>query len=544
MPSRPVRNDTAPFLPARNVFFSCSRLASLARSESDGGRTTCPTLPQKRTRYRMAFADRADRVRRGAAPQRQCWDGPRPMTAVARGMRPPAVSRTSRPCMVAAGSPRSGETTIFARGADGAIWSADRGCRRARGIGWAAIPGNGLTSAPSRRATRARGSGVYARGADGSLMETGSNIDHGRSAGHLGQELLPGVVAPWKSIGGRLDRAPNAACVGLRSRTVVVRGADGIIWQRTFDDWPNGWDAWAPLGGSRTRRPCGLDQCTGVPLPAQRRGLRRPGLADLHDLPERSRTANQSVVDSPAASAESPMGAGVSYFAWDPGRASRTVGTWPRGLSAQARLGGRAPGSAAELASTASQLPILPSSPASDRAAGLSRQGRTTPSGTPSRTSARAARRAGHRSGATSSASGRPTVRHHFKTDAQFRRGSRGCAGPGGPDPSHRRAQCLLGWTTVSIWEVWSLFAFLSSRFSLIDFPAAFFVIDCSRGLVTHGRTPSSGARTTPWAGRYARPGRWAGPEWAVADGTRLPGPRGDSMCAGPPAKGQAACST
>ena len=36
-----------------------------------------------------------------------------------------------------------------------------------------------------------------------------------------------------------------------------------------------------------------------------------------------------------------------------------------------------------------------------------------------------------------------------------------------------------MAWTTVSICEVESFFAFLSSRFSLIDLPVAFLVIDC-----------------------------------------------------------------
>ena len=117
--------------------------------------------------------------------------------------------------------------------------------------------------------------------------------------------------------------------------------------------------------------------------------------------------------------------------------------------------------------------------------------------------------------------------------DAVARRlGADRCCGTGGcrnRAPGGR--QCRLAWTTVSICEVWSFFAFLSSRFSLIDLPAGFLLVDlfgdlspmvCSlignpdgsvRGTLRARVDPSSAAR-------------------------------GGTMCARPSAKGSAACST
>ena len=166
------------------------------------------------------------------------------------------------PVQVAAGVALTGQTTVFARGADGAIWyrTEDSG-----GVwnGWAAIPGTGMTSGPSV-VHSSQGFYVYARGADGSLMETMSDLDSDGRPTTWVTAFYPTSSIPWNSIGGRLTSAPNAASSSTVSRTVVVRGADGNTWQRTYDGWLNQWDAWAPLGGTSYSAPVPVDQNTGV----------------------------------------------------------------------------------------------------------------------------------------------------------------------------------------------------------------------------------------------------------------------------------------
>lgn len=166
------------------------------------------------------------------------------------------------PVQVAAGVAISGQTTVFARGADGAIWYRTE-VAAGTWNGWAAIPGTGMTSGPSV-VHSSQGFYVYARGADGSLMETMSNLDNDGRPTTWVTSSYPTSSIPWNSIGGRLTSAPNAASSSLVSRTVVVRGADGNTWQRTYDGWLNGWDAWAPLGGTSYSAPVPVDQYTGV----------------------------------------------------------------------------------------------------------------------------------------------------------------------------------------------------------------------------------------------------------------------------------------
>jgi hypothetical protein len=149
------------------------------------------------------------------------------------------------PVQVAAVTTTTGETTIFARGSDGAIWHrAEVG-----GIwsGWDAVPGKGMTSAPAV-VLSGQGFLLYARGADGSLMETGANFGPDGRPASWDKSFDPASTAPWKSIGGRLTSAPGVSQTGY-SRTVVARGADGMTWQRTYDQFTNSWDAWVPLGG-------------------------------------------------------------------------------------------------------------------------------------------------------------------------------------------------------------------------------------------------------------------------------------------------------
>ena len=95
-------------------------------------------------------------------------------------------------------------------------------------------------------------------------METMSDIDSDGRPTTWVTAFYPTSSIPWNSIGGRLTSAPNAASSSTVSRTVVVRGADGNTWQRTYDGWLNQWDAWAPLGGTSYSAPVPVDQNTGV----------------------------------------------------------------------------------------------------------------------------------------------------------------------------------------------------------------------------------------------------------------------------------------
>ena len=83
------------------------------------------------------------------------------------------------------------------------------------------------------------------------------------------------------------------------------------------------------------------------------------------------------------------------------------------------------------------------------------------------------------------------------------------------PGGDARQRSVLLAVGQVSICEVVSALAFFSSRFSLIDLPLGFLVVDVFRGLVTHGVAPSSGTsrlrvrtlrRRTAAGKRSARP--------------------------------------
>jgi hypothetical protein len=94
-----------------------------------------------------------------------------------------------------------------------------------------AVSVSGLASAPSG-ASMAGQRNVFFRGGDGALWQIPD---------------VPGATA--SSLGGGLTGEPDATSWGAGRTDVVVRGNDGQVWWRYYDNRTGGWGPWLALGG-------------------------------------------------------------------------------------------------------------------------------------------------------------------------------------------------------------------------------------------------------------------------------------------------------
>ena len=133
----------------------------------------------------------------------------------------------------------NGATTVFGRGADGAVWFRT-GLGTAGYSAWAPIPGAIATSGPAAVSSDGHHVEVVVRGTGNALYRTSATLDAGTGR--------PGTWSSWSSLGGALTTAPSIASVGTDKYSVVARGTDGAVWQRVYDG--TAWSAWASLGGA------------------------------------------------------------------------------------------------------------------------------------------------------------------------------------------------------------------------------------------------------------------------------------------------------
>ena len=138
---------------------------------------------------------------------------------------------------------------VFYRRADGRLALVEGS---ATGWGSKVDLGGRITSGPAaiiQQPTEFVSESVYARGADGAVW--GRVFSDG-----LGEWL------PWRSLGGRLTGAPSVTCIGASSATPVlyVRGTDDALWRRSLDGpWTRVGGA---LSSSPSAVPATNGQCT------------------------------------------------------------------------------------------------------------------------------------------------------------------------------------------------------------------------------------------------------------------------------------------
>lgn len=144
---------------------------------------------------------------------------------------------------------------VFGRGTDSALW-----WRYQTASGWSpwASLGGRITSAPAAAANRyGNQAGVYARGADGALWT---------------RALVQGRVwTSWESRGGRLLAGTGPAAANYAGLPfVAVAGTDQAIWAGLHSSSGPGY-AWRPLGGRTTAGP-GIAVAAGGTIVAFARG--------------------------------------------------------------------------------------------------------------------------------------------------------------------------------------------------------------------------------------------------------------------------------
>lgn len=197
-------------------------MTSLLRNRPKGTGQSCRRSDGRRLRWRLAAGLVAVLAGTGLAT-----------SAAAAAPSPPAPPPAPGVTPGAAATVAAGEVNMFYTATDGAVWKKE--------VSGTAIPdsrlGGHLVSGPAAIVSGADEFIVFGRGTDNQLWWTqriGTN---------------PDGWAPWAPLGGRLTAKPGAALRGPTAAdySVLVRGADGAVWQR--DHATSGWGAWHRVGG-------------------------------------------------------------------------------------------------------------------------------------------------------------------------------------------------------------------------------------------------------------------------------------------------------
>jgi hypothetical protein len=135
----------------------------------------------------------------------------------------------------AAASPQQGVIDLFVRGRDNALWTNHS--VNGSWSGWASLGGI-LTSPPAAASPQQGVLDLFVRGRDNALWTN---------------HAVNGVWSGWATLGGLLLSAPGATSGGPGALDLFVRGSDNAVWTRHLGAW--GWAPWQPLGGLVTTRP-------------------------------------------------------------------------------------------------------------------------------------------------------------------------------------------------------------------------------------------------------------------------------------------------
>ena len=163
------------------------------------------------------------------------------------------------PTQVSAVAAATGQTTVFVRGTDNAIWY--RTGRYSNYGSWKAIPypAAGLTSGPAATISELSGPQlvtVVARNGYGAAMFTQSWLD-----GTTGE---PTTWGAWSSMGGNFTSALSAASLGDNRWAVAGRGTDGAVWLSIAGGQTGRpTERWQSLGGAAYSAPTVEAEWTG-----------------------------------------------------------------------------------------------------------------------------------------------------------------------------------------------------------------------------------------------------------------------------------------
>jgi hypothetical protein len=138
---------------------------------------------------------------------------------------------TSSPCAVWR-SP--GILDVYVRGTDGALWSRTTANNGASWSNWSTIGGQLASGTGAGACSWGAGrEDVFVEGTDGALLQNTWTAASGWSG--------------WVSLGGQLTSSPAAVSRGAGLIDVCVRGADGAVWHKSYN---NGWSGWDSVGGA------------------------------------------------------------------------------------------------------------------------------------------------------------------------------------------------------------------------------------------------------------------------------------------------------
>ena len=135
---------------------------------------------------------------------------------------------TSDPAAV---SRSAGKITVFVRGGSGSLWSKSTTDGGATWSGWNEIGGQLLAGT---------GPTAYAYGDRIGWLVTGTN----NALYHMWDDATG--RHGWENLGGYLTSSPGATSSGSGAIDVFVRGSNGALWQREYN---NGWSGWTAAGG-------------------------------------------------------------------------------------------------------------------------------------------------------------------------------------------------------------------------------------------------------------------------------------------------------
>ena len=133
-----------------------------------------------------------------------------------------------------------GTMNMFARGADGAIYSMSQTTPNGGWSGWTGMGGT-AASDPVAATNQTRGNTVFARFSDGNLY-------------HRMQSGPGGSWSDWTSLGGPVEGKPAVGKSPDGRLDVFCRMSDGSI-QHRWEAPGGGWQAWESLGGSSAGDP-------------------------------------------------------------------------------------------------------------------------------------------------------------------------------------------------------------------------------------------------------------------------------------------------